>query len=75
MCSKEIKGEITLAGEQAAARERMSASKYRTSGSIFRTEFRQKSKQEEEWRLQVDKGRTGKCIRDLKSGTDLQRRH
>jgi hypothetical protein len=57
MRSEEIREEIKLASEQAAARERGVAASYRSAGSLFRREIRQVTTQEHEHRLQRDRQR------------------
>lgn len=52
-----MREEIKLAGEKAAAREREAAAKHRNSGSLFRTEVKQISKEAQERRLQRDRQR------------------
>jgi len=52
--NEEVREEVRLAGEQAAAREREAAAKHRYSGSVFRTEVKQLSKETQERRLQRD---------------------
>jgi len=58
--SEEIKEEIKLAGEQAAAKERGVTASYQKAESLFRTEIRQVTKQEKERRLQRDRQRACK---------------
>ena len=57
--NEEIKEEITLAAEKAAAKEREDASKYRTSGLVFRRELKQLSREAREKSLGKDKRRAG----------------
>ncbi|KAH8586021.1 ankyrin repeat-containing domain protein [Bisporella sp. PMI_857] len=55
--NENVREEIKLAGEQAAAREREAAAKERNSGSLFRTEVKQISREAQERRLQRDQQR------------------
>jgi hypothetical protein len=57
--NEEIKEEITLAAEKAAAKEREDASKYRTSGLVFRSQLKQLSREAREKSLGEDKRRAG----------------
>jgi hypothetical protein len=52
---EEVREEVRLAGEQAAAREREAATKYRSSWSVFRTEGKQLSEETQERRIQRDR--------------------
>ncbi|PMD21401.1 hypothetical protein NA56DRAFT_658969 [Hyaloscypha hepaticicola] len=55
--NEEIKEEITLAAEKEAAKEREDASKYRTSGLVFRSELKQLSREARERSLGKEKRR------------------
>jgi hypothetical protein len=55
----EIKEEIILAAEKAAAKEREEAWKYRTSGLVFRSEIKQLSREAREKALNRDRRRAG----------------
>jgi hypothetical protein len=61
--NEEIKEEITLAAEKAAAKEREDASKYRTSGLVFRNEVKQLSREARQKSLGKEKRRAGSYIR------------
>ncbi len=55
--NEDVREEIRLAGEQAAAREREAAAKHRESGSIFQNKFTRTSKEARERRLLRDQQR------------------
>ncbi|KAH8592594.1 hypothetical protein B0O99DRAFT_743497 [Bisporella sp. PMI_857] len=55
--NEDVRKEIKLAGEQAAAREREAAAKERSYGSLFRAEVKQISREAQERRLRKDQQR------------------
>lgn len=55
--NEDVREEIRLVGEQAAAREREAAVKHRKFGSRFHNEFKQISKETQEKRLRRDQQR------------------
>ncbi len=57
--NEEIKEEIFLAAEQAAAKEREDAGKYRTSGLLFRSEVKQLCREARDRTLRKDQQRAG----------------